>query len=118
MSDTISKKEIEMKEKSSRKGHDFWEKHVDSYKKSGLSQKAFCRQQHISYWSFNSWKRKLEKGKAKNKIIEIPQDKFKSLISVPEPFEIIISNNVKILIPDTFNPETLKQIIQAVEAGK
>ena len=32
--------------------------------------------------------------------------------------EIIISDNLKISIPDNFDPKTLKQIIQAVEAGK
>ena len=107
-----------MKVKSKRKGKDFWEEHVETFRKSGLSQKAYCRQQSISYWSFNSWKRKLEKSKVKNNIIEIPRDKFKSLTSPPNPFEIIVSDNLKISIPDNFDPEILKQIIHAVEACK
>jgi len=104
--------------KTKRNGEEFWGNHVEIYYKSGLSQKEYCRQENISYWSFNSWKRKLEKSKPKNKIIEIPRDKFRSLTSASESFEIIISNNLKISIPNNFDAEVFKRIIQTVESEK
>lgn len=97
---------------------EFWENHIALYRESGYSQKAYCREQNISYWSFNSWKRKLEKEKDRDKIIEIPLAKVQSLTSEFKSFEIFLTEKITIRIPDNFNPETLKRIIQTVRPKK
>lgn len=41
---------------------EFWRGHVDSWRKSGLSQGKYARQTGISRWTLGYWKRKLERG--------------------------------------------------------
>ena len=40
----------------------FWRGHVDSWRKSGLSQGKYARQAGISRWTLGHWKRKLERA--------------------------------------------------------
>ncbi len=45
-----------MKTRSKSEDHqDFWQRHVGKFNQSGLTQKEYCRQNSIAYWSFNSW---------------------------------------------------------------
>ncbi len=47
--------------KSTDKRQAYWQAHVEAHSKSRLTQREYCRQNNISYWSFNSWKRSLDK---------------------------------------------------------
>lgn len=38
----------------------FWRKHVDAWKQSRLSKRAFCIAHNLSQSSFNAWRRELE----------------------------------------------------------
>ncbi len=38
----------------------FWRKHVESWKLSGLSKRAYCISQNLSQSSFNAWNREIE----------------------------------------------------------
>lgn len=38
----------------------FWRKHVEAWKKSGLSKRAYCITNNLSQSSFNAWWRELE----------------------------------------------------------
>lgn len=94
----------------------YWQTHVESYQRSGLSQREYCRQQGISYWSFNSWKRRLE---TKNTDLqEIPKEIVHSLSPAEEQIELIVEDRIKISIPDGFSEKTLKNILQVLGAGK
>lgn len=39
----------------------YYEKHLSDWKRSGLTQKDYCRQEKIAYGSFKSWRSKLTK---------------------------------------------------------
>ena len=38
---------------------DFWQKHLESWRKSGLTQSEYCRRQNLRYTTFRKWKEKL-----------------------------------------------------------
>ncbi len=38
---------------------EFWERHIESWKKSSLSQKTYCHSQQIAPSSFYKWRKKL-----------------------------------------------------------
>ena len=42
---------------SSRQAH--WQGHMERWQQSGQSQKAYCREQDLSYFRFQYWRRKL-----------------------------------------------------------
>jgi len=48
-----------------------WEKTFIDYEKSGLSQRAYCKQNSLKYSTFAYWKNRLSK-KAKEQFVEIP----------------------------------------------
>jgi hypothetical protein len=50
-----------MAKQSSAEKAEFWKLAIAEQGESGLSIKAFCRQQSLSEPSFHSWKRKLKK---------------------------------------------------------
>lgn len=89
---------------------EYWEAHVSDFRKSGLTQREYCRQHKISYWSFNSWKSRLEKSEDTGQLTEVPRDKIQPCMKAA-PFEIVVNDAVKIIIPDNFNPEELGRIL-------
>jgi hypothetical protein len=90
---------------------EYWQNHYILFKKSGLSQKAYCREKEISYWSFNPWKRRFDKKKINMSFQEVPV-KFGQDKSSEEKIEIILKDNIRISIPDNFSSETLKNLMQ------
>jgi len=40
----------------------YWESQIESQKKSQLSKSAYCRANHISYFRFNYWEKRLKKS--------------------------------------------------------
>ena len=97
-----------------RHTRDYWENHYRLFLESGLSQKEYCNQNQISFFSFNPWKRRLDKLKLNESMQEIPI-KLISEKNRKERIEIIFPNKIKISIPDNFSQKTLKQIILSME---
>ena len=104
------------KSKSSEDILSYWRKHVETYKRSGLSQREYCRQQGLSYWSFNPWKRKLEADITDFQ--EIPKELVCSLSPVNRQIELTLKDGMRISIPDGFSEDTLKSILQVLSAVK
>ncbi len=94
----------------------YWSDNISQYHASGLSQKEFCRRHNISYWSFNTWKRRLENKVEKNQLQEVPSEVVKKLPSQKNNFEIQFNETIRISVPDNFSEETLKRILQVVGA--
>ncbi|MFH0976223.1 MAG: hypothetical protein V1874_10625 [Spirochaetota bacterium] len=53
----------------------YWKSHIEKHRKSRVSQKKYCRQQEISYWSFNHWKKQIKPKSSK--LQEIPANPSK-----------------------------------------
>lgn len=100
---------------STDKGRAYWQKHVQAQAKSGLTQREYCRQNTISYWSFNPWKRRIEN--------EVPG--FHEILPavvrpVPErgrQIEISVNGFIKISVPDGFASDTLRKVLAVLGAG-
>lgn len=95
----------------------YWKSRVEEHRKSGLSQKEYCRQEGISYWSFSSWKRKV--GTESDKLTGIPTSLVHSLsLRNKETIELIPEYGIRISIPDGFSEETLKRILSLLGTAK
>ena len=42
-----------------RQDRDYWSRHVEAWRQSGQSRKAYCEKHGLSYWSMRDWIRKL-----------------------------------------------------------
>lgn len=97
----------------------YWQEKINEFKQSALTQREFCRQQGISYWSFNTWNRRLSASPAEETgIVEVTSRAFAAQTAVTESFEIILSESLRIRIPETFKPETLSRIIDALDTER
>jgi hypothetical protein len=94
-----------------------WFDRIETWKQSGLTQKAFCEQQQLGLGSFQRWRgiyMRGEKPEASSAVSFVPVnvtvDKASSLA-------LLIDDQLRIEIPAGFDPVTLKQVIQALQAA-
>jgi hypothetical protein len=96
----------------------YWQAKIHEYRKSGLTQREFCRRQNISYWSFNAWNRRLNVTTQETGLVEVHSRALISQHATSDSFEIVLPAGLTIRIPEHFRPETLCRIIETLGDGK
>ncbi|HSA16593.1 MAG TPA: hypothetical protein P5346_17775 [Spirochaetota bacterium] len=94
---------------STDKGRSFWQVHVKAQAESGLTQREYCRQNNISYWSFNPWKRRIENGRTG--FHEISPAIVQGLPDENKRIEITVNDTIRISVPVGFSSDTLSEIL-------
>lgn len=92
----------------------YWRGVIENWGASGLSIAAFCRDRGVSPPSFYQWKRKLEA------IAPMPPNgKFVSIdLSSGQPrnpFELILDNGRRIVVPAPFCETSLRHLIRVLQ---
>ena len=95
---------------------DYWQHHIKTWKRSGLSQKQYCRSRSLAYSTFCYWKRRLNNQ-------EPVTPKFYPLAvpaSSPDPTEaglmlLVGPKQIQIHIKKDFSPTVLKKLIATLE---
>ena len=108
MSSSLSKRGI---------NRQLWFDRIETYKQSGLTQKAFCEQHHLGLSSFQRWRRIfLTEGQAKasSPITFLPVNVMARNTS---RLTLRINNTLRIEIPGDFDPAMLKQVVQVLLAA-
>ena len=101
-----------MKSRENRKH--YWQEHLKSYYESGLSQREYCRQADIGYWSFNQWKRRIENTQESTALTEVPR-KVPNQSSISDNRIIVkLNNEIQISLPASISQETLTTILNSV----
>ena len=88
----------------------FWQKHFKLWEESNLSQKKYCEENSVSYWSFKTWYAKLKpevKTKTKS-FIKLNPVKISNTYS--GKIEIIITDRIKISVDENISENNLKKI--------
>ena len=92
---------------------EYWSKHINQFKISGLSQKKYCEQESLSYWSFRTWYYKTPPEKQGTKFIRLdspcPSEKPVSKITMS------LSRKIKIEFDENISEEFLRRIFKASE---
>jgi len=91
-----------------------WFDHIRTWQKSGLTQKAFCEQQHLRLGSFLRWRgisKRERKPRVPSTMAFLPVH-----ITVPTAasLALLLDNELRIEIPVGFDPATLKQVVQTL----
>jgi hypothetical protein len=102
--------------RSSTKGRSFWQAHVKSQNASGLTQREYCRQNNISYWSFNPWKHRIENESVQ--FHEISPTIIHGLPGENRQIEITVNNTIRISVPEGFSAATLRDILHILETPR
>ena len=96
----------------------FWQQHVDQWRKSGLSQAAYCREHQLSEFSLSYYKRKFDEGHRDTGL----QTKSNSFVSVQladdvqplEPLTLHFANGAHLSGITATNVAVVKQLARAL----
>jgi hypothetical protein len=94
-----------------------WFDRIEAWKQSGLTQKAFCEQQQLRLGSFQRWRgifMRGERPEASSAVSFLPVNVTAAPAS---SLALVIDDYLRIEIPAGFDPVTLKQVIQALQAA-
>jgi len=101
------------KELSHDQKKEFWSKHIRHFRRSGLSQKKYCEQENLSYWSFRTWYYKRNPESAESKFIRVinfkPEEKPVSKIILS------LSEKIKMEFDENISEDILRRIFKASE---
>jgi len=108
MNQSLSKREINRQR---------WLERIQAWKRSGQTQRAFCQQQHLGLASFQRWRRKLrveKKPEESSTITFLPVSVKNAHAS---NLTLQINDHLRIEIPSGFDPNTLRQVIDVLQAS-
>jgi hypothetical protein len=94
----------------------FWEAHLNQWESSGISQSAYCRQNHLSLHGFIYWKKKRVCPKVTTSLVEwpVPRPEAVSLSSLGPALSVVIGARYRIEILSEFDPAMLDSVVRVL----
>ncbi len=87
-----------------------WQRHIEQWSQSKLSQAAYCREQNLKIKSFTYFKSRLKKKNLPVQFVQVPVEP----VRVPSFLKLNIGSSFQIDIPDGFSKNTLTQVLQVL----
>jgi hypothetical protein len=106
-------------ESISKSKQKYWQNHLTSWSKSGLSQKHYCEQQLLALSTFRHWKNKLAEHSRKTSFYPL------AVSSVVVPVEersnsglrlVVCENRYRVELEKDFSSDSLKKLISTLES--
>ena len=94
-----------------------WFDRIETWKQSGLTQKAFCEQQQLRLGSFQRWRGKYMRGERPEASSAVSFLTVNVTAAPASSLALRIDDHLRIEIPAGFDPVTLKQVVQALRAS-
>jgi hypothetical protein len=115
-----------IKEKDGRGGGErYWREHVESWRKSGLTQTSYARQAGISFRTLGCWKRKFERAQSlcasQPQVIPVPRSLLSRHMSAeavraPHAGAFLLHLGVyELEIPSDFTSPALVRLLDCLE---
>jgi hypothetical protein len=86
-----------------------WQRHIEQWLQSGLSQAAYCRERNLKIKSFTYFKSRLKKN-LPVQFVQVPVEP----VQLPSFLKLNIGSSFQIDIPDGFSQNTLTQVLQVL----
>jgi hypothetical protein len=104
--------------KQERNGRErFWRRHLSAWKRSGLTQREYCKRQGVSEWSFSLWKRRLARSTTSG-VSFVPVTVTGSttgIVGLPgahrQPLTLVVGSRYRLEVGDGFSDETLSRLL-------
>jgi len=87
----------------------YWQRHIEQWSQSGLSQAEYCRVRNLKIKSFTYFKSRLKKN-LPVQFVQVPIEP----VRVPSFLKLNVGSSFQIDIPDGFSQNTLTQILQVL----
>jgi hypothetical protein len=116
--DTISSVEEQALKKDVTKN---WQRHMEAYKLSGLSQASYCREKDLTYNMFSYWRRKLLKPRGSSREIKLVEVKRVIKRINSNPMSLSRGSSIRVWVGgvcvevgEDFSPVLLRQIMEVI----
>jgi len=109
----MPEKELSKKPNSSHLRR-FYQKHIEHWRQSQLSQKEYCRQNEIIPHRFTYWKKRLADDQVGLAFVPVPL--VQNFPASTSRIDLIIAGGFKIQVGPGFDPATLKQLIHTIRS--
>ncbi len=93
-----------------------WEKHIEAWEESGITQTEYCRIHGLNAGQFTYYKSQLKRKADTNTLvpIQINPDLFQTEPVCRTPLRLNIENGLQIEIENDFDPSLLAALIRTV----
>lgn len=91
----------------------YWERHIQSWRASGLTQTEYQRRHNLPKWQFVYWKKKFDRPAVvtdEMALVPIPLPSA----STTTPLNLIVNERYRIEISEGFQPTVLEQVLEVV----
>lgn len=94
-----------------------WFDCIETWKQSGLTQKAFCEQQQLGLGSFQRWRGIFMRGGKAGNPSSVRFVPVNVTVAKVSSLALLIDGHLRIEIPAGFDPVTLQQVVQVLQAS-
>jgi transposase len=116
MSDANEMSSLERERTEKRR---YWRKHIAAWRRSGLSQSAYCRENDLSFHQFRYWKKRVHDDKVDESVglveIEMESCQIHSKSPVASPMMLFIADRFSVRVEPDFNEDHLTRLIRVLE---
>ena len=99
-----------MNHSSKKSKKEYWEEQIARFRQSGQSRREYCITEKITYRAFSYWMKKT--GVTQNeKLVKIHHKALRQISTRQSYIEIIVTEKISIRIPQNFDGELLRNII-------
>lgn len=104
--------------KQERNGRErLWRAHLSAWKRSGLTQREYCKRQGVSEWSFSHWKRRLARSNPSG-VSFVPVTVAGSTTGSAglsgahrQSLTLVVGSRYRVEVGDGFSDETLSRLL-------
>ena len=96
---------------------DDWNRHIENWSKSGLSQVQYCRENNLNKHTFAYWKSKFNKQNIFRPFlpVSVRSDTRSEISSFPSGISLAIDDRFLVQLEVSFNSDTLLKLIDLLE---
>jgi hypothetical protein len=93
---------------------EFWIRHVESWRASGLTQKAYCARRHLGKGSLGYWASILGREKALTELVEVGRTEVAPQQSNC-PIELAVQGGYQLRLWPGMQPAHLREVLSVLE---
>ena len=107
-----------------RERRDYWSRHIEAWRQSGQSRKAYCEEHGLSYWSMRDWIRKLTESAApaappSQRLVELePVGGGAEHGGERAPIEVAVGDRYVLRLWPHLRAEQLREVLAILEGSR